>query len=117
MMQIQFYRRPNGQCPVEEYLESLTDKQTEKIFFVLELIETVPNIPVKFFKKLKGTDDIWEVRVRVGNDIFRLLGFREGNEYIILNHAFTKKTQKTPTREIEVAERRKKEHIGRRMVS
>ncbi|MBN4082334.1 hypothetical protein JYT13_00845 [Mariprofundus ferrooxydans] len=32
-------------------------------------------VPSKYFKNLVNTDDIWEVRVQVGNNIFRLLGF------------------------------------------
>jgi len=35
------------------------------------------------FKKLVNTDDIWEVRVRVGNNTFRLLGFIHDRKLII----------------------------------
>ncbi|MDO9110458.1 MAG: type II toxin-antitoxin system RelE/ParE family toxin [Desulfatirhabdiaceae bacterium] len=43
-----------------------------------------------------------------------MFGFFDGNDLIILNHAFTKKTQKTPGKEIKIAERRKKEYFLRR---
>ena len=100
---------------MEEYLDSLSNKQVEKIFFVLDLIETIEIVPRKFLKKLEATNDIWEVRIRHGNNIFRLLGFFEGNELIILNHAFTKKTRKIPKKEITIAEQRKKDYFaGRR---
>jgi len=62
---------------------------------------------------MSGTDDLWEIRVQSGNNIFRLFGFLEGNHVVILNHAFQKKTQKTPNNEIAIAEARKKEHLSR----
>ncbi len=62
-------------------------------------------------KKLVNTDDIWEVRVQVGKNIFRLLGFFDGDNLVILNHAFQKKTQKTPKDAIRIAEQRKKDYF------
>ena len=56
MRTVKFYRLNTGKCPVEEFFESLTDKQFEKISFVLYLIEKIDIVPLKFFKKLKGTD-------------------------------------------------------------
>ena len=111
MRRIIFYRLENGDCPVQNYLDSLANKQVEKVFFVLDLIENIGIVPGKFFKKLEATDDIWEVRIQYGNNIFRFLGFLDGNDLVILNHAFTKKTQKTPAKEIKIAERRKKEYF------
>ncbi len=114
MREINFYHLENGDCPVQDYLDSLSNKQVEKAFFVLDLIENFDIVPSKFFKKLEATDDIWEARIQYGNNIFRLFGFFDGNNLIILNHAFTKKTQKTPDKEIKIAERRKKEYFSRR---
>jgi phage-related protein len=85
----------------------LPNKQFEKIAFVLDLIEQIDIVPRKYFKKLKGTDDIWEVRVQQGNNIFRILGFFDGKDLVILNHAFTKKSQKIQQKDIAVAEKRK----------
>jgi len=114
MRKIIFYRLENGKCPVENFLESLSNKQVEKVFFVLELIENIDIVPRKFFKKLEATDDIWEVRVQYGNNIFRLFGFFDGNDLVVLNHAFTKKTQKVPNKEIKIAEQRKKDYFSKR---
>ena len=61
--------------PVEEFLESLSDKQAEKGLWVLRLIKQLDKIPIEYFKKLKSTNDIWEVRTSSGNNEFRLLGF------------------------------------------
>lgn len=112
MKKVVFYTLANGSKPVAEYIKSLPSRHAEKIVFVLELIESTTMVPAKFLKKLKGTDDLWEVRIRQGNDIFRLLVFFDGEELLILNHAFTKKTQKTPKKEIKTAQQRKKEYLA-----
>jgi len=114
MRKVVFYRLENGKCPVENFLESLSNKQVEKVFFVLELIENIDIVPRKFFKKLEATDNIWEVRVQYGNNIFRLFGFFDGNDLVVLNHTFTKKTQKVPNKEIKIAEQRKKDYFSKR---
>ncbi|WP_207216142.1 type II toxin-antitoxin system RelE/ParE family toxin [Aliivibrio finisterrensis] len=72
------------------------------------------NIPTTYLKKLVNTDNIWEVRVQVGGNIFRLLGFFDGDNLVVLNHGFQKKTQKTPPKEIKIAESRRKDYLARK---
>ena len=62
----------------------------------------------------QGTDDLWEVRAEFGGDAYRLLGFWDAGRLIILTNGFAKKTQKTPTREIEIAEQRKRDYLNRK---
>ena len=114
MRLISFYKTTSGKCPVEDHLESLSDTQVTKITWVLKLIRETQNISTKYFKKLVNTDDIWEVRVSVGKNIFRLLGFKQDQELIILTNSFQKKTQKTPRKEIKLAKNRKKDYLSRR---
>ncbi len=109
MKTISFYRTASGKCPVEKYLDSLTDAQATKIAWILKLIREIDQIPSKYFKKLVNTEDIWEVRVDVGRNTFRLLGFFHGKKLIILTNSFQKKTQRTPLKEIRLAEKRKRE--------
>ena len=104
-----------GKCPVEEYFDSLTNKQFEKISFVLDLIEQTDIVPRNYFKKLKGADEIWEVRVQQSNNIFRILGFWDGKDLVILNHAFTKKSQKIPQKEIATAKKRKQDYFNKKV--
>ena len=112
--EIIFYETASEKCPVEDFLDSLTSQQARKVAWVLELVEEQPSIPSTYFKKLVNTDDIWEVRVSAGNNIFRLLGFFDGQKLIVLDHAFQKKTQKTPKRDIKTAEARKKDYFRRK---
>ena len=113
MREVLFYNTTAGKSPVEEFLDSLTGKQAQKVAWVLRLIEEIDKVPAQYFKKLPGTDDIWEVRVQMGGDIVRLLGFLYGSYYVVLTNGFAKKTRKTPPREIALAEQRKREFLNR----
>jgi phage-related protein len=117
MRTVNFYRLLNGNSPVEEFLDSLTGKQAQKVLWVLQLIEELDVIPRQYFKKLVDSEGIWEVRIQFGNDIFRLLGFFDGGTLLILTNGFAKKTQKTPPQEITLAVRRKEEYLARRKKS
>ena len=114
MRTVNFYRTESGKCPVGDHLDTLSDAQAKKVAWVLKLIREIDHIPSKYLKKLVNTNDIWEVRVDVGKDTFRLLGFFCGHDLIVLTNSFQKKSQKTPTMEIQLAEKRKKEYLSRR---
>lgn len=92
MREILFYRTESDFCPVEEFLDSLTAKQAQKVAWVMQLIEEIELVPAQYFKKLVNTDGIWEIRIQVGNYVFRILGFLDDNRLVVLNHAFQKKT-------------------------
>lgn len=95
-------------------MEGLKPKEAQKVTWVLKLIEELPAIPKTYLKKLTNADDIWEVRIVFGNNIFRILGFFDGAKLIVLNHAFQKKTQKTPQQAIKTAETKKRDYFRRR---
>ncbi len=117
MRTVNFYRTARGSSPIEEFLDSLTGKQAQKVLWVLRLIEELDVGPSQYFKKLAGTEDIWEVRAQYGGDIFRILGFFAQSNVLVLTHAFVKKAQKTPSQEVAVATRRKHEYLSRRRKS
>lgn len=102
MRLLKFYRLESGASPVEEFLDTVSDKVAQKILAVFKIIENQEIISSKFFKKLSGTD-LWECRIMWESNIFRFLAFFEKNNSIILTHGFKKKTQKTPSAEIERA--------------
>ena len=78
----------------------------------MNLVEELDRVPSQYFK-LINTNDIWEVRAVLGSNIFRLLGFFGGTNLFVLAHAFKKKTQKTPKRDIRIAEERKQDYLRR----
>jgi phage-related protein len=112
--EVNFYKSSSGKSPIIDFLDSLSGKQTQKITWVLGIIEESRIVPRQYFKKLINTDNIWEVRVISSSNIFRLLGFFDGNNLVILTNGFVKKTQKTPKNEIKLAEKRKKDYLERK---
>ena len=114
MRPITFYSSAAGRCPVQEHLDDLPDKTVQKIAWVLRVIRDLERVPTNYLKKLVNTDDIWEVRVDVGHNTFRLLGFFAGRELFVLTNSFQKKTQETPQAEIRLAEERKADYTRRR---
>jgi phage-related protein len=82
----------------------------DKIDWVIGLVRTLRMIPEKFFKHLEGADGLFEIRIKHGSDIFRILCFFDEGNLIILLNGFQKKTDKTPKNEIEKAKRLKKRY-------
>ncbi|HEY3135794.1 MAG TPA: type II toxin-antitoxin system RelE/ParE family toxin [Blastocatellia bacterium] len=113
MRNIAFYRTESDATPVEDFLDSLSSKQAQRVAWVLRLIEDIDSVPAQYFKKLPGTEDLWEVRVQSASDIIRLLGFLAGSRSLVLTNGFAKKTMKIPAREIALAERRKRDYLKR----
>jgi|GEM_PF-3368558 len=64
----------------------------------------------KFFKHIEGTIGFFEIRVKVGSEIFRIFCFIDEVKLVILLNGFQKKRDKTPKNEIEKAERLKQKY-------
>lgn len=60
-------------------------------------------MPEKYFKHLEGTKGLYEIRVEVGNNIYRIFSFFDKGNLVVLGNAFQKKIQKTPKQEVEKA--------------
>jgi len=97
--------------PIEEFIVSLDVKTRSKILDVFDKIENQINPSIDIFKKLKGTRDIWEIRVLFNKRRYRFLGFYYKGSLVILTNAFVKKSDKIPKKEIKLAEQRKKEFL------
>lgn len=93
-----------------DFYSKLTQKVKDKIIWTFRLIETIEQVPADYLKHLEGTDGLYEIRVQVGNDIFRIFCFFDEGKLVVLANGFQKKTQKTPRAEIEKALKIKKEY-------
>ena len=109
-----FYRTAGGKCPVQEFLDSLPGKVAQKIVWVLRLLEDMDIVPASYFRKLAGTEDIWECRIQFGSNAYRIFCFFMNNS-VVLTHGFVKKSQKTPAGEIERAEAYRRDFLKRRV--
>lgn len=110
---IVFYRTFNGKSPVEDFLDSLPGKTAQKILWVLGLVEELEFVPARYFAKLPGTDEIWECRIHLAANAYRILCFLSDASTVVLTNGFIKKERKTPKGEIEKAESSRKDFIRR----
>jgi phage-related protein len=95
-----------------EFYKAQEDKVQEKIEYVLDLVRFERQVPKKFFKALENTDGIYEVRVITTFKSIRILCFFDDGNLVVLVNCFVKKTQKTPRKEIKLAEKLKKEYLN-----
>ncbi|MCP9765821.1 type II toxin-antitoxin system RelE/ParE family toxin [Lacihabitans soyangensis] len=86
----------------------------KKIEWTLRLIETTDKVPEKYFKYLAGTKGLYEIRVEVGTNIFRIFSFFDRGNLVVLGNAFQKKPAKTPKNELEKALKIKEEYENER---
>lgn len=109
---IDFFRMENGECPVSDFLDSLDKKMRAKILRLLQLLENNGNELREPYSKPIG-DGIFELRAKQGTDIIRVMYFFVIGHRIILTNGFVKKTQKTPTNEVELAKKYRRIYLGR----
>jgi len=94
-----------------KFYKAQDEKVRKKIGYALDLVRFERQVPKKFFKYLENTDGIYEVRVITSFKSIRILCFFDGGNLVVLGNCFVKKTQKTPKKEIKLAEKIKKEYL------
>jgi phage-related protein len=104
---IEYVELPNGGVPAREFVDSLDYKAAARIDAFIERLRSYGNrMQGKFVKKL--THDIFELRVKQFDRIFRVLFFYQLGMLIVITSGFQKKTQETPPVEITRAEQLRK---------
>jgi phage-related protein len=87
----------------EDFLKKQNRKVQNKIYKILEAIETLEKVPERYLKHLKGTNGLYEARIQLGSNIWRVFCFFDRSQLVILLNGFQKKSQKTPKKEIDKA--------------
>ena len=105
---IEFYRNEYDESPVEEWLLSIPETALAKIIRNMGLLREF-NIALKepYIKPLG--DKLYELRAKDKNGIYRVIYFAHTKQKFVMLHGFTKKTQKTPSKELKLAKKRMKE--------
>ena len=96
---------------VLDFYNSQESKVQTKMEYVLDLVRFEQRIPMKFFKKIENTNGIYEVRIITSQKSIRILCFQDDGNLVVLTNGFIKKTQKTPKKEIKIAEKLKKQYL------
>lgn len=94
----------------EDFLLGQPRKVQDKIFKIIEAIETLERVPSNYLKAMEGTNGLYEARVQLASNIWRVFCFFDNGKLVILLNGFQKKTQKTPKNELEKALRLMKEY-------
>jgi len=107
-----FYVDEKGEEPVREFLRSLDHRTQARFDWSIEQIR-LRNVQARepLVRHLEGK--IWELRRESDTNIYRLLYCFLGERRILFLHGFQKKTQKTPRRELEMAQRRLENFLER----
>ena len=109
---VEFYEKENGEKPVELFLDKLDIKMRSKLLMILKILQEKGNLLSEPYSKHLD-DGIFEIRGKVGSDISRVLYFFYFGGKIIITNGFIKKTQKTPSKEIEKAKCYRKDYLER----
>lgn len=92
----------------EEFIYGLTEKERQKIDYLLTLLRTQDRLPIKFIKLIR--ESIYELRIEYNSNIYRIFFVFDEDKIVVLFNGFHKKTQKTPLHEIEKATKIKNEY-------
>ena len=93
-----------------EFFVKQRDKVKDKIIWTFDLIEELPRVPETYLKYVENTDGLYEIRVQLGSDIFRIFCFFDKGQLVVLANAYQKKSQKTLKKEIKKAIKIKNEY-------
>ena len=94
-----------------DFFNTLDNEAKKKFNWTLKLISTVDRVPVKYFRHIEDSTGLYEIRVESRSNIYRVFSFFDKGQLVILINGFQKKSQKTPIKEIEKAEKLKKQYF------
>ncbi len=101
---IKFYTDSEAKSPVTEWFEAQDAKTQAKLLWVFDLLEeSGVEVGMPHVKPLE--DKLYEIRIRVDKNAYRIIYFLYTGQQFILLHGFHKKTQKTPTKELKLAKK------------
>lgn len=94
-----------------KFFNKLNPDVQRKFDWTMKLISRIDRIPEKFFKHITDSNDLYEIRIEFGSDIYRVFSFFDKGRLIILLNCYQKKTQKIPRKELEMAEKLKRQYF------
>lgn len=96
----------------KDFLIEQPQKVQDKVFKIIEIIEFQQRIPEKYLKHIEGTKGLYEAKIKLGSNIWRVFCFFDKGKLVVLLNGFQKKSQKTPKSEIEKAEKLMNEYYN-----
>lgn len=113
MFNIIYYVK-NNTSPIMDFFKSVPKKDLAKILREIDLLEEFGlELGMPHIKKLINAEDLWELRIKFSTNSYRVFYFVLRDKQFVLLHAFQKKSDETPKRDIATAISRKNEYIKR----
>lgn len=110
--EIMVYAKIDNSEPVTEFLLSLPSKMQAKVLRQIDMLAEFGNqLREPYSAPLEG--GIFELRIKQGSDISRVLYFFFVGNKIILTNGFVKKTRKTPPEQIRLAKAYREDYLKR----
>jgi phage-related protein len=94
----------------EKFFVKQRQKVRDKIIWTFDLIENLPRVPEIYLKHIENTEGLYEIRIQMGSDIYRIFCFFDQGQLVVIANGFQKKSQKTPKQEIDLAQKIKGEY-------
>jgi phage-related protein len=108
---IKFYKTKDDDSPVEEWLKTIPKTAYAKLIRNMKLLREFNIILKEPYVKPLG-DKLYEIRAKDTNGIYRVVYFAYTGKKFIMLHGFTKKTQKTPMKELRLSKNRMEEMLN-----
>jgi len=107
-----YYETVDGKCPVMEFIDFRSKRNQAKILSLISYLEEMgPNLPRPYADFL--SEGIHELLIKLSGSQIRILYFFYYRKFIVLTHAFIKKTDKVPIFEIKQAKKYRKDFLDR----
>ena len=111
---IEYFQTAAGSVPVAEFIDVLSPQAKAKFIRSLELLEQYGLLLREpWVKNIQGIPKLRELRFISFGEIYRIFFFPVTGRKLILLHGFKKKSQSTPSRELQIAEARMTEYVQR----
>ena len=109
-MKIRYYQTPGGRSPVEEFLLGLPEATRLEVADAIVLLESGQALEMPLSRNLASIrPGLHELRFRDKAGQVRVIYFLKKGDALYLLHAFRKKTQAIPRRELDIINKRLKE--------
>jgi phage-related protein len=109
---VEFYEKPSGKKPIEEFLDDLPKKAKAKCDSYIEKFQELGfELPGNYLEKLE--DNLWALRPEFGGNEYRILFCKTAKETVCIVHAALKNTRRLASNDLETARRRRKELTGK----
>lgn len=106
------YYTENGKCPVFDFINVQNFKDQAKILREIDMLSQFGfSLGMPHIKKMEGTDNLWELRIKQSTNNFRIFYFSFKNNKLVLLHGIRKTTPKTPKKDIELSLKRLNKYI------